>query len=558
MSNIADRQPRDPPSAGPGPRPVADYWKLSRQLSSHALPGDPLHIYLWRIAGEILSFQGCAQVEIWCKDARRPFRLVRAEGDGEEPTSVGPLPSVAETPLEDLCRTLLSEPPPGVTAEPVGQQQTGGALFAWHDEGGPSPSRCLVLPFASHPADPSNPWLVVLYPRPGHPFAEQEIPHLEEVMRSLSVALALRATHSSLRERMKELTCLYGIALLKEEPAMPVEEVLGGIVALLPPAWLHPGDAWACLALDSGTYHAGHAGEPRGDGLSAPVSIRGVVRGEITVGYAREHSSLDHGPFLLEEETLLETVAREIALVLERRQVAEENLGLEQQLQRSERLATVGETAAGITHELNEPLNNVLGFAQLLQANPDMPAEAQRDLSLIVSSALHARQVIRQLLLFSSRFYEAQTLVDLNALVGSTLSFLEVICAKAGIILAHDLADGLPGISASPDQLRQVLVNLVVNASQATPAGGSIAISTSAAEGEEESVRLTVEDSGPGMPEDVREKIFLPFFTTREGGTGMGLSVVHGIVATHGGRIAVRSAPGKGTRFEITFPVARG
>jgi len=363
---------------------------------------------------------------------------------------------------------------------------------------------------------------------------------------------------AALRERVKELTCLYGIALLKEEPAMPVEEVLAGIVALLPPAWLHPEDAWASLLLDGRTYRAGRDGDASGDQLSAPIGIRSMVRGEISVGYTREHPRLDRGPFLLEEERLLDTVAREIALVVERRQVAEDNLRLEQQLQRSERLVTVGEMAAGITHELNEPLNNVLGFAQLLQANPAMPADAQRDLSLVVSSALHARQVIRQLLLFSSRVYEAQTLVDLNAFVGSTLSFLGVICAKAGIVLTHELTEDLPAISASPDQLRQVLVNLVANASQATPAGGRICVSTGVGTGEMEGVTLAVEDSGAGMSEEVREKIFLPYYTTREGGTGMGLAVVHGIVSAHGGRIAVESTPGAGSRFEITFPAARG
>ncbi len=543
MSTSADRDSREAPSARPHPRPVADFWKLSRRLSSHALTGDPLHIYLWRIAGEILAFQGCAGVEIWCNDPRRPFRLVRREGDGEEPVTSGPIPAVGTTPLENICRDLLAGSP--------------GAVSGARDAAGAAMSGCLILPFSSHPEDPAEPWLMVLHAHAGRPFSGEEVPHLQEVMRSLSVALTLRASSSSLRERMKELTCLYGIALLKEEPATSLEEVLSGIVALLPPAWLHPGDAWAELVLDGGTHHAGRDGEPVGERLSAPVRVRGSVRGELAVGYVREHPRLDRGPFLIEEEKLLDTVAREIGLVLERRQVAEENLRLEQQLQRTERLALVGETAAGITHELNEPLNNVLGFAQLLQANPELPADARRDLAFIVSSALHARQVIRQLLLFSSRFYEAKTLVDLNTLVVSTLSFLQVICVKAGVTLTHTLTEGLPGVSASPDQLRQVLVNLVVNASQATPAGGRIAVSTNAVGDDPAEVMLAVEDTGAGISDEVRDKIFLPFFTTREGGTGMGLSVVHGIVAAHGGRIAVRSAPGAGTRFEIMLPAAR-
>lgn len=375
-------------------------------------------------------------------------------------------------------------------------------------------------------------------------------------MRSLGTALTLRATHALLRERMKELTCLYGIALLKEEPVVELDEILAGIVALLPPACLYPDDARATLEFDGRTYGVGAAGVPgrEGDALASDVSVRGVVQGRVTIRYAGEHPALDRGPFLFEEEKLLDTVAREIALVVERRQAVQENLDLERQLQRSERLATVGETAAGITHELNEPLNNILGFAQLLQTNPSVPSEAQPDVSRIVSSALHARQIIKQLLLFASRSYEAKTSVGLSDLVRSTESFLEVICGEAGVTLSSELADGLPMIAASPDQLRQVLVNLVVNATQATPRGGRITVATSAAPDDGMSVLLVVEDSGVGMPDEVKEKIFLPFFTTREEGSGMGLSVVHGIVKAHRGRIRVTASPGAGSRFEITLP----
>lgn len=550
LSSPRNHETRGTPEKGV---PNAAYWSLSRRLSSAALAGDPLHVYLSRVAGELLAFAEASRVEIWCADTRWPFRLVHDAEEADSTPAVVPFPSGATNDVERLCLELTtgSRRPPG--GDVVDRTE---AQLVSVDLGGPTGGgKCLVLPFVARPAHGQDLWVVVLYPGPTRPFSRDVIPLHEEVMRSLATALSLRVAHASLRERMKELTCLYGIALLKESPATSLEDVLEGIVALLPPAWLYPEDAHATLVLDGRTYGSELAEDPVHGSLSADVVVRGVVRGRLEVTYVADHPALDRGPFLSEEVKLLETVAREVSLVMERRQAAEENARLERQLQRAERLATVGETAAGITHELNEPLNNILGFAQLIQTNAAVPSDVQRDLSLIVSSAMHARQVIRQLLLFSSRFYETHASVDLNDLVRNTLSFLDVICAKAGVKLSHDLEEGLDRVSASPDQLRQVLVNLVVNAAQATPRGGSIGITTSSARGDEGGICLVVEDSGPGVPDELREKIFMPFFTTREGGTGMGLSVAHGIVAAHGGRIALAGAPGKGARFEITLPV---
>ena len=125
---------------------------------------------------------------------------------------------------------------------------------------------------------------------------------------------------------------------------------------------------------------------------------------------------------------------------------------------------------------------------------------------------------------------------------------------KKGVEVVRELAQGLPEITADPAQLKQVLVNLVVNAVQAMPDGGTLTVSTRASDS---CVLLIVKDTGAGMSEDVREKVLLPFFTTKDvnEGTGLGLAVVHGIVTSHGGSISVESRPGYGTRFEIGLPV---
>jgi signal transduction histidine kinase len=145
--------------------------------------------------------------------------------------------------------------------------------------------------------------------------------------------------------------------------------------------------------------------------------------------------------------------------------------------------------------------------------------------------------------------------VDLNRIVEQALDFLESRCAKAGVALVSRLAPDLPKIQADASQLHQVLVNLVVNGIQAMPEGGTLTVDTRAAGN---SVWLGVQDSGIGMSDEIKEKIYTPFFTTKDvdQGTGLGLAVVHGIVTAHGGAIRVESAPGKGARFEIQLPAA--
>ena len=144
--------------------------------------------------------------------------------------------------------------------------------------------------------------------------------------------------------------------------------------------------------------------------------------------------------------------------------------------------------------------------------------------------------------------------VDLDHIVSGGLYFFESRCAKSEIRLVRELAGDLPRFLGDPAQMNQVLVNLVVNAIQAMPDGGTLRIRTGREEG---AVLLVVEDTGVGMGENVQRRIFLPFFTTKDvrEGTGLGLSVVHGIVTAHGGTIEVRSAPGEGSRFEIRIPV---
>ena len=286
----------------------------------------------------------------------------------------------------------------------------------------------------------------------------------------------------------------------------------------------------------------------------ADVVIAGVQRGLVEVAYSEDKPELDEGPFLLEERRLIDTIAREIAAIVERKQAEEDRERLQEQLLHADRLATIGQLAAGVAHELNEPLGGILGFTQLAAKHPDLPEQVEKDLGKIESATLHAREVIKMLMLFARQAPPSKKKVNLNILIEDGLYFLESRCAKASIELARDLSADLPEITADPSQINQILINLVVNAIQAMEKGGRLSVDTFR---DEEFVCLAVADTGSGMSMEVQRKIFIPFYTTKDvgEGTGLGLPVVHGIVTSHGGEIEIQSQPQKGTRFIVRLPI---
>jgi two-component system NtrC family sensor kinase len=374
----------------------------------------------------------------------------------------------------------------------------------------------------------------------------------EPIARTIGLAIASRQAQWALRERVKELTCLYGIGRIAQLPGVSLRDALQRIVELLPAAWQFPEIARARIVLDGRAYAT--PGMQAGSHCqTAELTMNGKVRGVIEVAYVEERVEFAEGPFLPEERSLIDTVAREVALIVERRETEASQVTLQAQLRHADRLATIGQLAAGVAHELNEPLGSILGFAQLMQKGSDLPQAAAKDLEKIVKASLHAREVIHKLLVFSRQKPLVKVQVNLNRVVSDGLYFLESRCARAGIALCPVLAPDLPEIPADASQLHQVVVNLVVNSIQAMPDGGTLTIETQTGT---DWVSLSVQDTGAGMTDEVREKVFTPFFTTKDvdQGTGLGLAVVHGIVTSHGGSVRVESAPGKGARFEIRLP----
>jgi signal transduction histidine kinase len=385
-------------------------------------------------------------------------------------------------------------------------------------------------------------------------FDESDIQRFEALVDALGMGILNLRVQSALQERIKELACLYDITKLVELPEKTLGEVLQGVADLLPPAWQYPGSTSAKIVLDGRSYATADVQETFHT-MRSPIVIEGRRRGVVEVSYTQQMPTIDEGPFLREERSLLNAIAQQVALIIERRETEENKARLEDQLRHADRLATIGQLAAGVAHELNEPLGNILGFAQLAKKHEGIGKEVLADLEKIVSASLYSREVIKKLMLFSRQTPPIKVKIDLNQVLEQSISLLEGRCDKQGIEVIRALSPDIPRITADPGQMNQVIVNLIVNSIHAMREGGRLVIRTSSADG---SVILGVSDTGTGMTDDVLEKVFLPFYTTKDvdEGTGLGLAVVNGIVTSHGGFIKVDSLPGKGSTFEVHLPVS--
>jgi len=226
---------------------------------------------------------------------------------------------------------------------------------------------------------------------------------------------------------------------------------------------------------------------------------------------------------------------------------------IQNQLIRTEKLASLGQLVAGIAHEINNPLTGILMFANLVNKNPKLHDEIRSDINVIIAEANRCAKIIKGLLDFSRESIPQKKPSSLNVIMDDTL---ELVIHQAGfhnIKVSKDYAQDLPLINVDVNQIGQVILNMLINASQAMPGGGKIDIKTYAKDGY---ACLQISDTGIGIPEEHIDKIFDPFFTTKSSGTGMGLSVSYGIIERHGGKIEVQSKLGEGTTFIIKLPLS--
>ncbi len=230
----------------------------------------------------------------------------------------------------------------------------------------------------------------------------------------------------------------------------------------------------------------------------------------------------------------------------------------QRQLTQADKLASVGRLAAGVAHEINNPLTGVLSYASLLRKRMDHDLPACEDLDVIVRETVRCRGIIRELLDFARPAAPARKPMDLNEVVRRSVSVVMTQLSLNQVNLSLDLTPELPTVQADPNQIQQVIVNLLLNAADAIGAGGG-QIRAITRPGPSDDIEFLLEDSGRGISAEDLPRIFEPFFTTKGNhGTGLGLAVSWGIVEAHGGSLEVQSQSGKGTCFTLRLPTAAG
>jgi PAS domain S-box-containing protein len=320
------------------------------------------------------------------------------------------------------------------------------------------------------------------------------------------------------------------LGMLHLAPKLPGQTRLGDFVAT-------PGAAGRMvdLALKGGQYQA-RAELRRADGSSFP--------GEVSARFLE----FDGDPCA-------------VISIIDLSQQVEAQTEIERQRERihqAEKLGALGSLLAGVAHELNNPLSVVVAQANLLEETVENPEILQRS-GRIRAAADRCARIVRTFLAMTRQRPPTRSAVDVNQAVASTLELVAYPLRTAGIEVIRELGSGLPLVWADADQLGQVLTNLMVNAQQAMSNwdGPRRLVVATAIEGDGATLRIVVRDSGPGVPPEIKSRIFEPFFTTKPVGvgTGIGLSLCHGILAAHGGSIQLEDAPGGGASFVVRLPV---
>jgi two-component system NtrC family sensor kinase len=264
----------------------------------------------------------------------------------------------------------------------------------------------------------------------------------------------------------------------------------------------------------------------------------------------------DIGPVSSGEMAVLQNTFKEMVAAMGRRRAESQD-----RLLLSEKQASVGRLAAGVAHEINNPLTGVLTYTHMLLRRKDLNEEVRADLQTVAEATERVRKIVKGLLDFSRQTKLDREQVDVNRLISNTMALMENQALLKGIGMVFKPGDDLHMVNMDRNQFQSVLLNILINALDATKPGDSITVSTSNSpvmiEAGQEGIEISIADTGCGIPSEHLNKLFDPFFTTKEvgHGTGLGLSVTLGIVQRHGGTIQVSSEVGKGSTFTIWVPL---
>ena len=247
----------------------------------------------------------------------------------------------------------------------------------------------------------------------------------------------------------------------------------------------------------------------------------------------------------------------EIVAVVEISKDITKDINMQRRMMQQQKLVSIGRLAAGIAHEINNPMTTILTTAMLIQEDLDSDDPIYKELQTIVDETLRCRKIVDNLLDFARQTKPSKEKNDINKIVMETINLTKKEAAFKDIRLGYDLAENLPLVHVDKGQIQQAMINLAINAIEATEGGGKVTFTTRLASSGE-AIEIIVSDTGKGIAEEDTPRIFEPFFTTKETGTGLGLAITHGLIEQHGGTIDVKSRMGEGTTFTIRLPIKKG
>ena len=357
----------------------------------------------------------------------------------------------------------------------------------------------------------------------------------------------MNVTEDHLKERIKELTCLYEISsIILNTDVEQLQETLTAIGFSLKKGFQFPKQTEIAIDTSLSCIRTGHINTSLN--LSSEIKVFNKSNGAILASLQKDKSS-----FLKEEKQLLDNIALKVGNLLERIEIQQNETSLKRQMERADRLGILGEITAGIAHELNTPLANILGFAELLKDDFKGDLQVSRDLEKIIQNAIFSREVVKKLMFFACEMPQKMQEVNIVPSIKNAISLLDASFKKAGVKYVVKIEDETLLLRADTIQLTQIIFNLIINAIYFSEKGELVIIE---AFEDENYIILIISDEGTGFTAEALEKVFQPFFSTKPtgDGSGMGLSVVHGIVASHNGIIIAENNKDKGATFTVKLP----
>jgi len=354
--------------------------------------------------------------------------------------------------------------------------------------------------------------------------------------------------------KLNEIQTIYGVLMnqFMQEEAMIIDKhyrILDINEAMLKKLGLTSEEA-----IGQYCYKIGHHLDQPCSGENHPCPLNEIYKKNKACAATHTHYDQNNNAIYYAISCYPLTTNDEIIGVIEIMRDITQEIKVEKAHMQQEKLISIGRLSAGIAHEINNPLTTIMTSSMMLQEDLEKDAEMYNELAVITNEAQRCRKIVQSLLDFARQTKPMKKLDDINTIVRESIYLTKKQAEFKDIYVSSNLAEDLPQIHVDKEQLQQIMINLMLNAVEATPPGGSIAFTTAYAPSNEE-ITIKISDTGMGISPENQEKIFDPFFTTREDGTGLGLSITHSLVEQNGGRIEIDSQPGKGTRFDVILPV---